>query len=216
MFDKTEEEQIQIIKEWFQKNYLWILTIILVAGLGIFGWNYQKQSTQDTQLKASGLYNDIQNLSLAITSTSNLDERDSLLEQMNTSTETISSLYEKSIYTMLCRQVYASTLARLGNFDEAIKQLQLLTSTDDPLIHNTSIISLAKINWEQNKVDEALQLLKKIDKEAGWYAIAKELEGDILFSVNNFEEAEKAYQESMDYQTTTNNLLRLKLDYVSK
>lgn len=216
MFNKTEEEQIQLIKEWFHKYYLWIVAIILVTGLGAFGWNYQLQSTQETQIRASALYNDIQGFALAITNESDAAKQDSSLELMRTSTETISSLYPENIYTMLAQQVYASTLARLGQFDQAIELLQPLKSSDDPLVKNNSIIALAKLYWQQNKADEALQLLKQINKEAGLYAVAKEIEGDILLSEKDLEAAAKAYQESIDNQTTTNNLLKLKINYVSK
>ena len=214
MFDKTEDEQIQIVKEWFRKYWLWLLALIVVMGGSTFGWYYKEEGQQEEFRKASAVYSDIENYAFAIENETDKDKRDELIEQLSASSSTIGLLFPDNIYADLGRQIHASTLAGLGMLEQAAVELEVLRTSKDLFIQNNSIIALAKVRWQQGHSEQAMQLLA--DVSSGFESVAHELQGDIKLSEDKPEEAATFYQKALDSSESPNRLLRIKHNHATQ
>ena len=55
----TEEQQVEVIKNWWKENGTSVIAGTVIGLVGLFGWRYYTEHQQTTQEAASQAYNEM-------------------------------------------------------------------------------------------------------------------------------------------------------------
>ncbi len=204
---RTDEEQIEAVKQWWKENGLPIVTGLVIGLGGIFGWRGWQAWEQAQAEAASDIFQVMIN-----------SVRDKNADAARESAQQLLDEYASTIYAVQA----AFTLAKLavddGDFAAARTQLEFAaTHAPGGELRQLADLRLARVMLAENKLDEALALLTGRDFGAA-SASADELKGDILAMKGDQDGAQTAYrsalaatpQDSDEYE-----VLSLKLDSVN-
>ena len=201
---KTEEEQVEDIKRWWEKNgkFVIILGIVVVASvIGFKTWNEFKLSTA---ANASAQY-DLMMEELTAAKTDSVVQRGASIVKKT----------PELAYAVLSSLTVAKVHVDKGEYDQAATQLNwaLLNAADEKLQH-VARVRLAKVLAAQEKFAEALTHANFAQQGAfsSQYSIVK---GDIYYKKGEFASAKTAYQSAIDDSNVSPQLksfIQIKLD----
>lgn len=201
----TEEEQLNLIKNWFKENGKYLVAgILLGAGsiLGYRGWNgYQTEMARS----ASDSYESVREAAAA-GDTGKAKELGS---------ELISE-YPSSPYATHTALSLAVIALDAGDADEAVRQLSWVvdSSARDSLKH-VARLRLARVQlYSQQKAQSAIDTLKDVDG-GEFRPLYNELRGDAWLALDKAENAREAYQLALaqwNQDLGNSSLLKMKLD----
>lgn len=210
---RTEEEQVQALKNWWAENGKSLLLGIAVALAAVLAWKgWQEQQAAEAE-NASVLY---QNLLEAVVGSvgPQQDEAQSatalhLAEQLKTD-------YDSTAYAN-----YAALIMARVAIDQN-KPEQALTELDWVLAHQPSesmfilaTLRKARVIASQGDLDKALSIVKAAPI-GGYKASIEELRGDLLLAKGEDAQARIAYQSALDAADAgTRPLLEMKLNDLS-
>ena len=204
MVDRTEEEQIEAIKQWWKENgSAVILGVIIGVGalVGWRGWN----NYQDSQARAaSALYQEM-------LSAQQLSDTDALRDKG----QQIIDEYGSTPYVTFAAMLLATQAVADGELEKAEQQLRLaLDKVGEPSLEHVARLRLLQVLVAREKYDAALQVIN--DTELGEFtAQYEELRGDILLAQDKPDAARQAYQLAMANsrpQAPDRDLLEMKLE----
>lgn len=201
----TEEEQLNLIKNWFKENGKYLVAgILLGAGsiLGYRGWNgYQTEVARS----ASESYESVR----AAAATGNTTKAKEL-------GSALISEYPSSPYATHTALSLAVVALESGDTDEAVRQLVwvLDSSARDSLKH-VARLRLARVKlYSQQKAQQALDTLNGI--EGGEFQpLYNEVRGDAWLALGDKENARSAYElafQEWNQDLGSPSLLKMKLD----
>ena len=187
---RTEEEQVEAIKNWWNENgKSLIVTVVVVLG-GYFGWNgYQEQ--QRTQGEAaSSVYQQLVNK--ATKPVTEQTEDDKL--ELETVAAQLKDEFPGSLYAKFGGLYLAKFAIEANDFEGAAAELQSLVDAGDkgPITYLAQV-RLARVFIQLEKLDEALALVKTTP-EASFTTQYEETKGDVLFAKGELTAALTAYQ----------------------
>jgi len=187
---RTEEEQVEAIKKWWNENgKSLIVTVVVVLG-GYFGWNGYQENQRAQGEAASSIYQQLVNKAtkpLAEQTEADKTELESVAAQLKTE-------FPDSLYGQFAGLYLAKFAIEANNFDTAATELQtLVDSGEQGPITYLAQVRLARVFIQQEKLDEALALVSAIP-EASFAAQYEETKGDVLFSKGDSAGALAAYQ----------------------
>jgi predicted negative regulator of RcsB-dependent stress response len=205
---RTEEEQLEAIKKWWNENgRSTLVAIVLALGAGL-GWQEWQDHRQEMTAQASLRY-------------------DAMLEAVRTAEASgdaaplrlLADGLKEDFPGTAYAQFAALHLARLAVVDQdlGIAESELrwvLTRSPEPEIRQLTELRLARVMAAQQRVPEALNIVAGAD--AGSYASAyAEAEGDFLLQLGDDPGAISAYQRAMalsaDSGAGASEALQLKL-----
>ncbi|MEM6512556.1 MAG: tetratricopeptide repeat protein [Pseudomonadota bacterium] len=201
---KTEEEQLEDLKKWWQENQFPIIAGVVIVVGGLFGWNSYQGSKFESQVAASALYETLVE-----------HVADGRLEEAQAVSSQIAADYANTAYVGQSKLAMAR-LYMDRNRDEdaatALRELLALDGFDEmKLIAN---LRLSKILLYQGKADEALAAVQDPQGQA-FAARFAEARGDALLALERFTEAREAYSDAIGQanadQTLNVGLVRLKI-----
>lgn len=213
---RTEEEQVEAIKRWWQEYGNSVVIGVGVALLALAGYKFYTNSTVESKSKASVAFQSVLEAQHAASQEGAGAEEKATL--MHVSEELIKD-NEGSTYAQLTAFIIAKEAVASGDFDKAAKQLQwIVDNAVNPGVKDIALLRLARVKIEQDKADEALALLAGI-KEASYKSATEELRGDIYKTKGDEEKARKAYQSAVTAAEASDDqnvspLLQMKLDNV--
>jgi predicted negative regulator of RcsB-dependent stress response len=186
---RTEDEELAMIREWWQRNGKPLMTGCALALVLVFGWkgwqNYQENQAQT----ASMLYQQL--LDAVITENGQSD-----LSQVVALAGFLQKDFAGSQYAQYASLLVAKVAVEAGQPEEAVMQLQgVLDQPADATLAELARERLARVLASQGKVEDALKLLDgKTDPafEAG----REELKGDLLVQLGRPAEAREAYEKA--------------------
>ncbi len=205
---RTEEEQIQAIKDWWKRNGSSLLIGIAAALAIVFGWqawqNHQAQQRTEAANQFANLLNAFSNQA---------DE---------TSGETVAFVAKtlREDYTDSAYAVYGNLiLARQQLMDEADAEaaIESLNWALDKAGENKALAlvvrnRLARAQFSAGQYDEAISTIDAAGSADAFDAIYSELRGDILLAQGNREGAREAYLAAREKsQQGRSGVLELKL-----
>ncbi|WP_367298598.1 YfgM family protein [Hafnia alvei] len=200
----TENEQVDALRRFFIENGK-ALAIGVVIGIGaLLGWRYWQNHQQAEMTGASQSY---QQASEALTS----GKADGV------------ALAEKFIeknannYGVLAALQLAQHEVDQKNFAKAEQQLVWAQGqTKDENLKSLIDLRLARVQLQENKLDDALKTLDLI-KATGWVAMAQDVRGDVLVKKGDVKGAREAYSKGLasDASQSLQGLLRMKLNNLS-
>jgi len=200
----TEEEQAEALKKWFSENWLWMAAGVVIALLGLAGWQRYQAYRIDRGANAAQLLEQM-------TASAATDESKaaSLLKQLSTD-------YAATPYADQAHLLIAQRDVQNGRFDQAAAELRVvMESGHDDQLRNVARLRLARVLIQLQKLDEALQLLNP-EKAGAFAGSSHELRGDVFYAKGDRKSARAEYQAALDaYKTepaADTNLLQLKAD----
>lgn len=208
---RTEEEQAEIIREWWEKHGFTTILAIVAAIALILGWRQWQGQQEATAAEASALY---QNM---ISAAQVLDQGQpgAAPEQVQGPAEQLLEDFPRSAYADYASLMLARLAVEDGELETAAEHLQRVV--DSPASANleyTARIRLARLYLEMDQVERSLEQLAGGFSPA-WEGQAREVRGDALRRKGDLEDARRAYEAALDImegEPRERDRVRMKLD----
>ncbi|MES1196508.1 MAG: tetratricopeptide repeat protein [Steroidobacter sp.] len=200
----TDEEQAEALRKWFSDNWMWMAAGVVIALVVLVGYQRYQRFRIDRAAAAVGLLDQ-----LATAQTTDEARANALLKQLNDD-------YSATPYADQAHLLVAQHAVQAGKYDQAGSELRIvMNSGHDEQLRSVARLRLARILIQQQKADDALQLLNA-DKAGAFAAPMHEVRGDALSSRNDRNGARAEYQAALDdYKNVPGadtSMLQLKAD----
>ncbi|AHF66298.1 MULTISPECIES: YfgM family protein [Pseudomonas] len=208
---RTEDEELAVMKDWWQRNGKPLVTGGLLALVVVFGWytwqNYNSKQSQG----ASMLYQQLLETSLTPSGQADTARVAEIAGKLK-------SEFGGTAYAQFGSLFVAKVAVDAGKLDDAAAELK--TVADKPASVTLGEIArqrLARVLAAQNKADDALKLLAG-DADKAFLASREELKGDLLVQLGRTDEAHAAYQKAKSALSEDAAVggLQMKLDDLAK
>lgn len=182
----TEEEQLEAIKKWWQRNntvitIIFSLILLSTAAYKYWYWHQDKVTTQ-----ASNTY---EHLMIAFSNQQNKEIKSYANQLIND--------YSKTIYADAAKMTLAKLYVAKDNYEKATEILQqVATQAKLPAFKQIAKIRIARILIAQKAYKQALEELSLVEDKAYAPAI-NELKGDIYVAIGKYPQAIAAYKQAI-------------------
>jgi len=197
----SENEQVEALQRWWQKNGRSALIGIAIAIALVLGWRSWQEHRAVRAAEASALYQQV------------LEQQDAAAV-LKTGSALVEN-YGDTAYASLASLAMASAAMQQNDSDAAASHLRAaMDSAKIPGIRQAAAVRLARVLLSQNKAQEALVVLDGTEP-AGLRGAFEEVRGDIQLALGNKDVARQAYQNALaEYAgvAAKQDVLRLKLD----
>ena len=201
---QTEEEQVEALKRWWEKNGKFVIIGGIVVIAGVVGG----KTWRDFQLTNAGKVSAQYELMMKEM------EGDKLDAAMQRAQDIISKNPDMQ-YAVLSALALAKAYVEKSDYDQAAQQLSwAMSHSKEEEIQHIARIRLAKVLIAQGKLDEAMGYANfpQTGEFSSQYAIVK---GDIYYKKGELESAKTAYKSALDDKKMSGqlrNFVQLKLD----
>jgi predicted negative regulator of RcsB-dependent stress response len=203
----SEQEQVEALKAWWEKNGRTVIIAIIALLLGVFGWKSWQGQQQQKAESASTAYQQMIDASLANP------------EQAMEAGRAIVSDYAGTIYASMASMAMARIAVEQDDLDAAAAHLRAaLEQGEQPELKLLARARLARVLLAQDKPAEALAQLQGVEAGA-LQGVYDELRGDILLAQGEREQARAAYTNALAAFSEVpdkGELVQLKLDDLAK
>ncbi len=211
MSDNTEEEQIALIKEWWQRNGKPLLAGGALALVIVFGWQaWQKHQVTQAQT-ASAIYQQLMEAALVPSEQVDAQKVAQLLTQLK-------AVNNDNAYTQYGRLLAVKVAVDNNQLDDAALALQeILDKPANDTLEELARQRLARVLLAQEQAEKALAILEGKALPA-FQATRDELRGDTLVILKRPAEAKAAYlqaKQALAADAAAGSLL-MKLDDLSE
>ena len=183
---KTEEEQVEAIKKWWNENGKSIIAGVAIGITAIFGWRAYDNHTVVQAEAASVLYEQMVGAA-----------REDDDENSRIYANRIIDEHKSGTYAVFAKLMLAKLAADAGELDQAETHLRwaMDNNAQDELEH-IARLRLARVLIAADKLDSAAKTLD-VSKPGEFVARYEELRGDIFVKQGKPEEAQAAYEKSL-------------------
>ncbi len=208
---RTEDEELAVIRDWWQRNGKPLLTGGALALVVVFGWQaWQKHQLAEAQ-GASVLYQQLLETSLVADGQADVGKVAELAGKLKTE-------FSGSHYAQYASLLLAKVAVEAGKLDDARAELQaVLDKPVDATLGELARQRLARVLAAQGKTEDALKLLAG-DADQAFVASREELKGDLLVKLERSDEALQAYEKAKAALTAEAAVggLQIKIDDLAK
>ena len=201
---RTEEEQLQAIKDWWKKNGSSLLIGIGAALAIVFGWQAWQNHQASQRAEAANQFAALQSAFSAG------DDQ----ETVEFVAETLRNEYSSSAYAIYGNLVLARQQMMAQNDPQAAAESlnwALEKAADYPALSLVIRNRLARAQFAAGNHQAALSTLDQAGKAEGFDAIFSELRGDIRLAMGDRDAAREAYLAAREQGVQNNSVLELKL-----
>ncbi len=185
-FERTEEETIQAIKDWWKENGRAVIAGLVIGIGGIVGVRYWFSYQENLQQGASLVYSEVQQ---AI--------RSNNAEQADSKSEVLLQQYGATSYAALGALAMAKLKMEAEQSAEAERYLRwALDNSNEAEYQHLARQRLARLLISRQEPGKAEALLQDIE-EGGYASIYAEIRGDILVAQGRPMEARNQYQSAL-------------------
>jgi len=178
----TDEEQLDRLRKWWEKNGVTIVVAVIVAVIAVIGWRWFSEHRSDAVSHASDLYADY----LKATGT-----------EQETIEETLTREFPDSTYHVLTLLRDAKALVDAEDAAGALAKLQaaLALEPEEPL-DDLIRLRVARLQQQLDQSAAALDTLSGV-RSLGLRSMVLELKGDIHMARDEHDLAREAYAAAM-------------------
>lgn len=181
----SDQEDVQMLKDWWKKYGKTILLGIAVFLGANFAWQYWAKFKNENLERASVSY-----LQMVDAIDNHKDKEFTLYA------DELLKNYKRTPYASLAAFRIARNAVVALDFAVALKNLHwVLDNSHQAVFRQIARLRIARILLAERQYAEALAILKKVD-DVGYQTAVEELKGDILLQQKQPSEAVKAYQEA--------------------
>lgn len=210
---RTEEEQVQALKSWWNENGKSLLLGVAVALAGVFGWKgWQQQQAVESE-NASILYQNMLDATVAAlgpqADPAQHKVADGIAEQLKND-------YGSSAYAKYAAMVMARVAVDNKQLDTALLELDwVLDNQPTESMYTLATIRKARIVASKGDYDAALSLIKSVPV-SGYATSISELKGDLYLAKGDIAKARMEYKAALSAaEVNTRPVLQMKLDDLS-
>ncbi len=200
----TEQEQIEILKNWIKQYSLVILAGVLIAVAAITGWRYWQQRQTKIIHHASAVYDEMLTKRAQNEPAATLVQAQKLFDH-----------YSQTTYGQMAAFMLARDAITQKNYADGEKYLKwVLKKSSTASIREIARIRLARIYIAMNQSEQALTTLEKVEDKT-FNGLIEEVKGDAYVSMHNTTLARRAYKQALDdlpNAETVRPLLQMKYD----
>jgi predicted negative regulator of RcsB-dependent stress response len=209
---RTDEEQAEMLKRWWNEHGKSTLVSIIVVASGWMGWNFYQDQQQATGETASALYTTMtEKAAAAITTHDEAAQQEAVVLA-----EKLKNDFSGSSYSQFASLFLARFAADNGDMNSAADELRVLVDSAEAPVKYLATARLADVLVELNDPDAALALVNEVPDPA--YAPQYlEARGDALFRKGDKAAARTAYLEALDAASelgVDTQLLQRKADFL--
>lgn len=204
----TEQEQIEILKNWIKQYSVVIIVGIALAVLITSGYHFWQDRQSRIFSHASSVYDEMMGMRVQNNNQAALLQANKILKH-----------YPKLVYGQLAALMIARDAALQGDYTHAATQLNwVIEKSDSPAIRQIARLRLARLFIAQEKPDEALNILNTED-DATFKGLTQEIKGDAYFASKNFTKAREFYRlalTNLPNAQVVRPLLQMKYDNLNE
>lgn len=189
----SDQEQVQLLKNLWKKYGIYVVTGIIAFLLSSYGWRFWQGYQMRELSLASATFNKMLNEQYL----GNNKEAALLAEHLVKE-------HKGSIYASLASLIEAREAVESGQWASAEKMLSwVIKNSKQNSMRQIARIRLARVFLEEKKMQEAGEVLDKIEDEA-FLADAFEAKGDALFAQDKKDEALVYYKKALAINNDSN------------
>lgn len=197
---KTEEEQVEQIKQWIKENGWGIAIGLLVGFGGIFSWNYYQTYQQQQSVKARSVY---------LTLINNPEKSPTIKADLQAN-------YPESSYVKYANLMLAKNAVKAKDYPKALDYLQPLLNDENTIIASITQLRASSIYLQTGDYERALSVLDNdtYNQEDEFEVLYNQLKGDIYLAQKNIVSAKEHYQlaiQKLDNDSRLKQLIQIKL-----
>ncbi len=201
---KTEEEQVEAIKKWWNENGKSIIAGVVIGITAIFGWRAYDSHMVVQAEQASVLYEQM------IVAARTNDEENVLVYANR-----IFDDYNASTYAVFASLMLGKVAAEAGELEQAETHFRwVLENSSQAEFEHIARLRLARVLIASDKLELASDTLN-VSKPGDFVARYDELRGDIYVIQGKSDEAIRAYEKSLvnsKGSADAQSVLQMKLD----
>lgn len=215
---ESDEEQLEVLKKWWDENGTSLLVTIVIALGAVFGFRAWETNVRETGEAASVVYQDLVSAAAIVTPNPEADaENDAMLATANSLGETLKSDFEGSTYSVFGALHLARLAVDRSDLDKAESELRwALERVEDPNIETLVRMRLARVLVAGEDAAAAMSIMLAYTPVEGQLATWHETLGDVYLAVGDQNQARDSYQTALDNLQPAMNktLLELKLSNI--
>ncbi len=204
---RTEEEQVEAIKNWWKENGKQTVVAVVVVAAGWFGFQGYKDQQQATGEAASAIYQQVLGINDS-KEEADKGRRSLLLDQLT-------GEYKDTIYAQFAALLNAKDAVEAKDLPLAESQLRaVMTNSKDDALTHLATVRLARVLLAMEKMDDALALVQ-VQNSGAFEAEYEETKGDIYYAQGDKDAARDAYSKAVVAAQrigANNPILQMKLD----
>lgn len=187
---QTEEEQVARLKELWQEHGKPLLTGVVLALAGVFGWQGWNNYQEGQAANASALYQSMLETALSREDEAGRTEAVALAEQLR-------EAFPRSHYARFAALMQARMAVEAEDFSGAESLLrEVVEGAGDAALEEVARQRLARVLAEQGRHEEGLALFTgSVSGEL--LAGREEVRGDLLLALGRNADARSAYQAAL-------------------
>lgn len=199
---ETEEEQIDAIKQWWNKNGTMLLSLLLVAAIAFSGWRYWSNTQYVNAANGSSLFELMQ-----------LHAQKGTFGEVSREALKLIQEQPESPYAVGAAMLSAQYNLEKGEVEEALKHYQwVVDNTADFQLRNQASLSQVRLYLNMEKIDEAKAIIDVMEKNnltGAEKAVFDYIKGMTFLAQNQFDNARTAFSAVVANDKTEKNLLGL-------
>lgn len=204
----TEQEQLQLIRDWFKKYGVSILLGIIIAAIFSIGWRYWQQNRIQKLNQAAALYEQLLVAQMTHQDAPALDAANNLIKN-----------YPHTAYASFAGLFLSEQNVTQNDLAKAEQQLQnVINHSSDKTLQQLAKIRLARLWVAENKPKAALDLLNTIKAGDIYATAAAIISGDAYAALQQPQQAKNNYQialNNLPASAPLRPIVQMKLDNLS-
>ncbi len=182
----TEQEQIELLKNWVKQYSMVILSGVVIAAIAITGWRYWQERQTKILSHASAVYDEM----LTMRAQNNVNAT-------VTQAEKLFSHYSQTTYSQMAAFMLARDAINQKNFTKAQEHLNwVINHSRIAVMRQIARIRLARVLIAIQKPQESLKTLETVE-DKNFNGMTEEVKGDAYLALKNISMARQSYKQAL-------------------
>lgn len=205
----SDDEQVEVIRKWWEENGTSVVIAIVVAVAALLGWRQWQSWTTDKAEAASITY---QQMMDAFEQARSVPDSTAENAQVTESATALVEEHGDTAYADFAHMMLARLAVEEGDYEKAATHLRdVVQAPASEAIRWTAAMRLARVLIQTGAMDEALAAIEGAPE--AFQGQALELRGDILLAGGDTAGARAAWEEALEHtEGAHRDLVQMKLD----